>query len=339
MVANARHHPLHRHRRLLPLLVLAALASLAVGLCAGSLETSPVQVLSALLGREDGVVAAVVWELRLPRALSAFVTGGLLALAGVLMQVLLRNPLADPYILGVSGGASVAALTALLLGLGAFWVSAGAFGGAMAAMLLVFVLSHGRGGWSAQRLLLTGVVLAAGWSAVIGFLLSISPAQNLRGMLFWLMGDLAGSGWPGWAALVLASGLAAGIGLARPLNLLIRGEMQARLLGVAVEPVRLALFFLASLLTATAVTVAGSIGFIGLVVPHLLRLVMGSDHRLLLPGAVLAGGALLVLADAAARTLIAPQQLPVGVLVAMLGVPAFLVLLHRGHRGLGSLDR
>jgi iron complex transport system permease protein len=248
------------------------------------------------------------------------------------MQVLLRNPLADPYVLGVSGGAAVAALLVLITGAPAFWLGPAAFGGALAAMLVVFGLARGPGGWTPERLLLTGIVLAAGWSAAITFLLAVSPERSLRSMLFWLMGDLSNPPPAGWAWLVLALGLALGLALARPLNLLARGELQARLLGVAVTPLRLTLFLIASLLTATAVTLAGSVGFVGLVVPHLLRLAVGSDHRIVIPGAALAGGCLLVLADTAARTVIAPQQLPVGVLLAVLGVPLFLLLLRHGFR-------
>lgn len=310
-------------------LALLALASLATALALGSVPVALADVWRALSGKTAGLEAAVVLELRLPRALSAFVTGGLLALAGALMQVLLRNPLADPYVLGVSGGAAVAALLAITLGAGGLWLPAGAFAGALLSMLLVFGLAHGRGGWTTTRLLLTGVVLAAGWSAVISFLLTVGPEQSLRGMLFWLMGDLGEARWPAAAAVALAIGLLLALALARSLNLLARGEIEASMLGVAVGRLRLALFFLASLLTATAVTVAGSVGFVGLVVPHLLRLLIGGDHRLLLPASVAVGGSFLVLADTLARTVLAPQQLPVGVLSAFIGVPVFLYLLRR----------
>jgi iron complex transport system permease protein len=199
-------------------------------------------------------------------------------------------------------------------------------------MLLVFAVAHGRGGWTPTRLLLTGVVIAAGWGALISFLLAISPDRDLRGMLYWLMGDLAHAEAPLGSAVVLLLGLAAAFALARPLNLLGRGDLQARALGVAVGPLRVGIYFLASLLTASAVTVGGSIGFVGLIVPHAVRLVVGADHRVLLPASVLAGGTLLVLADTLARVVIAPRQLPVGVLTAMIGVPIFLWLLHRGPR-------
>jgi iron complex transport system permease protein len=323
------------HRWLLhAVLGLLTVASLLLALAMGSVELELGDVWRALAGGDGGLGATIILELRLPRALSAFVTGGLLALAGALMQVLLRNPLAEPYVLGISGGAAVAALLAIIAGLGGLWISGSAFAGALLSMFMVFGLAHGRGGWTSTRLLLTGVVVAAGWGALISFLLAVAPERTLRDMLFWLMGDLSHTVHPGPAAMVLLAGLLGSLALARNLNLLVRGEVQASVLGVAVAPLRLVLFFLASLLTAAAVTLAGSVGFVGLIVPHLLRLAIGSDHRLLLPAAVLLGGSFLVLADTLARTIIAPQQLPVGVLSALVGVPVFLYLLHRSGSNL-----
>lgn len=318
---------MHRLRVLLPLLLLS-IASVCLALTVGSLRIPPADVLSALLGREVPGID-VVLELRLPRALAGFACGGLLALAGALMQVLLRNPLADPYVLGISGGAGCGALFAILLGLPALGIDGLAFAGALGAMFLVFGLAHGDGSWTQTRLLLTGVIVAAGCGALVALMLAIAPEDRLRGMLYWLMGDLAqASGWlPGLIALVV--GLALAMPFARELNLLARGMLQAQALGVAVNRLRYAIFLLASLATAASVTTAGSIGFVGLVVPHLVRLATGNDQRLLLPASVLAGGALLVLADTLARTLIAPQQLPVGVLTALIGVPVFLILLAR----------
>lgn len=312
----------------LALLLLLSAASLVAALVAGSLPISLRDVLGALLG-DDSTSAPVVLGLRLPRALAGFACGGLLALAGALMQVLLRNPLADPYVLGVSGGAGVGALAAMLLGLAGLGVAGLSFAGALAAMLVVFGLAHGDGSWTQTRLLLTGVVVAAGCGALVALLLSIAPEHKLRGMLFWLMGDLSQAvDWlPALAALAVALLLA--LPFARELNLLARGLEQAQALGVAVAPLRRLVYALASLATAAAVTTAGSIGFIGLIVPHLVRLAIGNDQRLLLPAAALAGGSLLVLADTLARTVVAPVQLPVGVLTALIGVPAFLYLLGR----------
>lgn len=317
---------------LILLLFLAGLLGLVAALSLGSLSVAPSELWAILLGHGSGVDSQVVMELRLPRALTAFAVGGMLALAGTQMQVLLGNPLADPYILGTSGGAAVGALLAMLLGAAGLGVSGAALFGALASMLLVFGLSHGSGTWSASRLLLTGVVIAAGWGALISFLLSIAPQHNLPGMLFWLMGDLSHANNPVAGLVLLGIALLLSLPGARSLNLLARGEMQASVLGVAATPLRLQLYLFASLLTAAAVTLGGSIGFVGLVVPHLLRLVIGSDHRWLLPASVLGGGTLLLFADTLARTLFAPQQLPVGVLTALLGVPMFLFLLQRSSR-------
>ncbi len=323
--------PRRRAAFILASLALFALAALAWALAAGEIEAGPADIVAAFMGG-DSTAASVVRELRLPRALAAFASGGLLALAGALMQVLLRNPLADPYVLGVSGGASVAALGAMFVGAAGVWIDGAAFCGALAAMACVFGLARGEGSWTPTRLLLTGVVVAAGCGAAVSLLLSLAPDRALRGMLFWLMGD-AGAATRPWPALVsLAVGVLVSFPVARELNLLARGERFARALGVATLRLRLGVFVLASLLTALAVTTVGAVGFVGLVVPHLLRLALGNDQRLLLPGSALAGGCLLLLADTLARTLAAPLQLPVGVLTALIGVPVFLWLLARGPR-------
>ena len=313
---------------ILSALSLLALVSFGLALSAGSLKVPLVDIVAALFGQGDGAADMVV-QLRLPRALAGFACGGLLALAGALMQVLLRNPLADPYVLGISGGAGVGAMFAILLGLPLLMVDALAFAGALGAMFLVFGLAHGDGSWTQTRLLLTGVIVAAGCGALIALMLSIADEGKLHGMLFWLMGDLGQTftWWP--AALLLGVALACAMPFARELNLLSRGLMQAQALGVAVGRLRYTIYLLASVATAASVTTAGSIGFVGLVVPHLVRFATGNDQRLLLPAAVLAGGSLLVLADTAARTVIAPLQLPVGVLTALIGVPVFLFLLSR----------
>jgi iron complex transport system permease protein len=326
-------------RTLLILLALAAaaFAAIALALATGSTRLALPELLQALVSRGDGVAGEIVMRLRLPRALAAFSVGGLLALAGALMQVLLRNPLADPYVLGLSGGAAVGALGAMLAGVGAFAVNLGAAGGALAAVVLVFTLARRDfarqqmfGSLDASpRLLLTGVIMAAGWGAVITLMLTLAPDARLRGMLFWLMGDLNGA--ESWvpALLVLAAALALTYPLARDLNVLLLGEALAHALGVRVALLRRVIYLVASVATALAVTTAGAIGFVGLVVPHALRLMLGNDQRVLLPASVLAGGTLLLLADTAARTVLAPQQLPVGVITALVGVPAFMFLLLR----------
>jgi len=315
----------------LGLLALIAVAAMLLSLAVGSAQLSAAQLWAVVQGQGDALARTMVIELRLPRALSAFAVGGLLAVAGALMQVLLRNPLADPYVLGLSGGASMGALAAMLAGMGGVLISGSAFLGALLSTFLVFGLAHGRGGWTPSRLLLTGVVVAAGWGAVITLMLALSPAERLPGMLYWLMGDLsyARAPWPPLLLLIATCVLL--IPLGRSLNVLARGPQQAAALGVDVRPLEWGIYIAASLLTATAVTTAGSIGFVGLVVPHMLRLLLGNDQRLILPACALAGGTLLVLADTLARTMIAPEQLPVGVITALLGVPTFLFLLYRSR--------
>jgi iron complex transport system permease protein len=310
-------------------LALLAVASLAMALAVGSVALTPADLLAAVGDGEPSLANQVLFDLRLPRALAAFACGGLLALAGALMQVLLRNPLADPYVLGVSGGASVGALLAMSVGLPLAIVNGGAFAGALAATLLVFGLGHGEGAWTSTRLLLTGVIVASGCGAVVALVLTLAPEAQLRGMLFWLLGDLGQAGTPWPALAVLALGLVAALPYARDLNVLARGELTALSLGVPVARLRTGVQVAASLLTAAAVTTAGSVGFVGLVVPHLTRLAIGNDQRLLLPAATLAGGALLTVADTLARGIAAPIQLPVGALTALIGVPLFLFMLTR----------
>ena len=309
------------------LLVLAcvAAASFLLALSSGSIRMGWGEILNGTASTLD---YELLLQLRLPRAVNAFTTGALLAMSGALMQVLLRNPLADPYVLGLSGGASVAALLAMLLGFASTGTAIGAFCGAMLSMLLVFGIS----GFDRQsRLLLTGVVLASGWGALITLLLALSPEAQLRGMLFWLMGsfDNASSPYPGLIGLV--AGLLFALPISRDLNILSRGDHLASSLGVHVPRVRLQIYVLSALLTSIAVMTAGSIGFVGLIVPHALRLLGCGDHRILLPGAALLGGTLLVLADTLARSVIAPQQLPSGVIMALIGVPVFLYLLSRNR--------
>ncbi len=318
-----------RNAAVMAALIVAVAAALFAALAFGSADVSIGQTIAVLGGSGPEEVRSLVLDLRLPRALTAFAVGGLLAVAGVLMQVLLRNPLAEPYILGSSGGAAVAALIAIMVGMGSAVVDVAAFGGAMAATVLVFAIAHGTGSWTPARLLLTGVVLAAGFSAATTLLLAMSPEKNLRGMLFWLMGDLGFAFDPARCLVLLLVLVIAGTLAARHLNVMARGELQAAIVGLPVRGFRYLIFAATALAVALSVTTVGVIGFIGLVVPHLVRLVAGSDHRIVLPASALAGGALLVVADTLARTLIAPRQLPVGALTAAIGVPLFLVLMSR----------
>lgn len=319
-------------------LLLVALGSLGLALALGSQRVPLAEVLRVLAGQADGVQADIVLGLRLPRALAALSCGALLALAGALLQTLLRNPLADPYVLGVSSGASVGALTALWLGAALVWVNIGAAAGALLATALVFTLGaqafrrQADSSRASVQLLLVGVIVAAGFSAVVAFILSITPDSKLRGMIFWLLGDLNGADHYALPLAAAAALLLASLVIARDLNLLLLGDGQAFALGVNVRRVRIAVVVLAALAAGVAITVAGSVGFVGLVVPHALRLALGNDQRMLLPACAIGGGAFLLVADTLARTLVAPMQLPVGVLTAFIGVPCFLWLLLRAGR-------
>jgi iron complex transport system permease protein len=322
--------PTAQRRLLFLLLALLSAASILAATAIGSVNLDADQWLAAL---RDPASAhgELVWRLRLPRAGAAWTVGALLSLSGCLMQVLLRNPLADPYILGVSGGASFAALLGMTLGVSAAMLPGLAWGGALLSIVIVFSLARGEGPWSRTRLLLTGVVTASGWAALISLLLTLGPDGSLRGMLFWLIGDLSYASLPAWTVAVLVVIFIVCVGMARSLNVLAMGETTARLLGEPTRKLLWAVYLLASVLTATAVSIAGNIGFVGLIVPHLMRLLVGSDHRILLPAAAMFGGLFLVLSDTLARTVLAPRQLPVGVVTALLGVPLFLLLLNRAR--------
>ena len=311
------------------LLFAVAGAVFALSLASGSLPLTIGEIVQAFGAQQPSIARDVVLELRLPRALSAFAVGGLLALAGAMLQVLLRNPLADPYVLGVSGGASVLALLAIMAGLPAAGVDGAAALGAFGACLLVFGLAQGPGGWTPTRLLLTGVVVAAGAGSIVSLLLALSDDTALRGMVFWLLGDLSRTERWEWLLSLLLVATVTGALLGRHLNVLARGVTQAASVGMNVRRFQMLLFMLSSLLTGVAVSAAGSIGFVGLVTPHIARLALGTDNRVVLPAAALLGGILLMSADLASRMLLAPRQLPVGALTALVGVPLFLLLMSR----------
>lgn len=307
---------------------MAAAATIAfLALVVGSTDIGIRPALAALLGDPAEPARTVVLELRAPRLLSAFTIGALLALAGVLLQALFRNPLADSYVLGVSGGSSVGALFALLLGTSLWMVQCSAALGAMLTTLLVLALS--RGG-ATIRVLLTGVVIAAACGALVTLVLVLADNGQLRGMMFWLAGDLgwAAHPWVMGSATLLATALV--FAIARPLDVLATGELTAQSLGLDLGRWRIVIVLLAGALTAGAVIQGGAIGFVGLVIPHFVRLAFRTAaHRIVVPAAALAGGTLLAGADLVARTAAAPRQLPVGAIMALLGVPMFLVLLRR----------
>jgi iron complex transport system permease protein len=314
---------------LLIIFLLLAVGSLFVGLLFGSVNIPFYKIAHILLFPANDAATQIVWQLRLPRVMASFACGGLLALAGTLLQVLLRNPLADPYILGVSGGAAVGALTAMLLGWGLVLTNLTSLVGALIAIAVVFGLSFRTGDWNLYRLLLTGIVLSAGCTALTTLLLTLAPANNVKGMLFWLMGDVSRAEelLPAWITLSIVAIVS--MVFSSNLNVLSLGQMKAKTLGVAVLPLQVGIYFCASLATVAALMLAGAIGFVGIIVPHAVRLLGVNDYRWLLPLSVLLGGCFLTLADTLARTLWAPQQLPVGVLTALLGVPMLLLLLSR----------
>lgn len=320
---------------LLALLLAISVATLLLACASGSVALGPGQLWQVLQGQGDAL-ATTLLQLRLERALTAWITGAALALAGLLMQSLLRNPLADPYVMGVSGGASVGALLALWLGLAVWQVDLAAVAGALVLSGVLFWLARRDFGRSSGTvlLLLTGALLSTACGAVISLLLTIAQDNQLRGMVFWLVGDISGTPLRPWPWLVLLPAMLLAWWQAPAINLLALHGDHAATLGVPLARLRRLLLLLAASLTATAVSQGGSIGFVGLMVPHACRLVCGPNLRLLIPASILAGASLLVLADTLARTVVAPMQLPVGILTALLGVPVLFWQLSRTRRRL-----
>lgn len=278
----------------------------------------------------------VIWEYRLSRALVAVFCGAGLALCGAIMQAMLRNPLAEPYVLGISAGASTGAVAVVILGIGAGAVSlsAGAFAGAFAAFLFVALLSNGaRGG--ADRTILAGVATSQLFNAVTSYIVTTSGnAQQARDVMFWLLGSFGGVRWPEFAlvSVVVGLGLIVCIFYARVLDAFAFGDEAASSLGIDVGRTRIILFALTAIMTATIVSMVGTIGFVGLVVPHATRFVVGPLHARLLPACAVTGAVFMVLADIASRTLIPQQVLPIGVVTALVGVPFFAIILYKLQR-------
>ncbi len=318
--------------RWLSLIAIAFLA-LATALLLGPTDVPAPLVWDALWGRGEPTTVAIVRDLRATRAALAFLVGGGLAVTGAALQALVRNPLADPYLLGLSGGAGLGAVAAIALGLSAAWgVPLASLAGALLAVALVYRLALVGGSLLDPRvLLLGGVVVGAFAASIMGAIMAVSPAPEIRNALLWLLGSFSGASWT--TVTVFAAYAVIPLGLiwlqARPLDLLTLGEEPALVLGAEVERLKRILYFAASLLTAVAVAVSGIIGFVGLVTPHAVRIVWGHTHGRLLPTAFLLGGTLLVAADIVSRTLFAPVELPVGVVTAIIGVPVFVVLVRR----------
>ncbi|MBU4275905.1 MAG: iron ABC transporter permease [Proteobacteria bacterium] len=317
-------------------LSLLVLLALLVGLWLGTVSIGPGQFWEWLTGRLQGSSAIILGQLRLPRLLLAALVGACLGLCGAVFQAILRNPLAEPFILGVSGGAACGAVVSVLVGLSGLWGQAAlAFGGALGTVGLVLAIARRRGSMETSTLILTGVMINAFFTALIMFVISTTTDQKLHAILFWLYGDLAAANLTKVVLLLPVTLGGAGVifFFARHLNLLTAGSVAAASMGVAVERVKMIMFLVVSLLVGVTVSLSGLIGFVGLMVPHLVRMTLGHDHRLLLPASALFGASFLMLADTVARTIISPSALPVGVVTAFLGAPFFVLLMaKRGSR-------
>jgi iron complex transport system permease protein len=317
------------------LLLASAVVAVLLAVRFGPVQLGTGGVVRALLGQGAPEDAWIVRNFRLPRALLGLLVGGGLAIAGATFQALLRNPLAEPYILGISGGSAAGAITVLALGFGggaAWGLPVASFAGALVAIALVFRVAAAAGrALDVRVLLLAGVVVGAFFMAGVAFVLSIAPPERLRTSMHWMMGSLALASWPDVAVTAAYTLPAAALllALSRPLNALAIGEETASYLGTDVERVKLVGFAVAALITAAGVAIAGIIGFVGLIVPHGVRLLVGSDHRAVLPLSFLAGATFLTLADILARTIRPPTEIPIGVVTAFVGVPLFLLLLRR----------
>jgi iron complex transport system permease protein len=316
------------------------LAICLISLSVGSVHINLINVLKSLFDAFTGTASLssqeelILFSVRLPRIIFAGIVGASLSLGGVVFQAMLRNPLADPYVLGISGGSALGAIAGIIIGASSFYLGIPllAFCGALVTVFLVFVVAGGtRGPLLDNSLLLSGVVVNAFFSAAILFFLSIVNSLELHSITFWLMGDLSRASIKeiSLSAICLFTGFLIIYAQARKLNLIVQGEETALHLGVNIERTKQLLLIVTSLITAVAVSLAGIIGFIGIMVPHMMRLVFGSDHRLLLPVSALFGASFLVIADTLARLVLAPAELPVGVITALCGAPYFIFLLKR----------
>lgn len=318
------------------ILLLVLLGSVLLSLVTGSSSVGLEDIINTLFGKQDGETAvdAIIWRIRLPRAVLAAAVGGGLSLGGLVFQARLRNPLAEPYILGISGGAAVGAVAGMLSGLAMFpGVTLAAFCGAMLVMSLVMLLSRSRSAGRSDSLLLAGVMMNAFCSACIMFLISVSQSSQVHHILFWLMGDLS-MAETGQLVLLLPLIVCFLLifGMARPMNLLLTGEESAAALGLHVQRTTWILLGITTFMVSLVVSQAGLVGFVGLVVPHFFRLLLGPDHRVLVPACIFGGGAYLVLCDLMARSLPSSGEMPVGVITAMIGAPLFVFMLWRVRR-------
>jgi iron complex transport system permease protein len=316
-------------------LPIAVLAALLGGLLVGGTTLTPQQTLFALVHPHAGDIATIVWQLRLPRVIAAAIVGVCLAISGALLQGLLRNPLVDPFLTGVSAGAAVAIVAGMALGISLAAVPALGFGAGIATALLVAALARRGAGIDATRLILAGVSLSSLFAAIIALLLTrLQTTDAAPAIVGWLAGSLAGRGWSdlGFALPYAAAGFVIAVLCVPALNALRLGDVRAASIGVDVARVQWMILTAASLLTACAVTLSGTVGFVGLIVPHVARRIVGSDVRFVLFASAMLGAALTVLADAVCRSAFAPTEIPIGVLLAFIGVPLFLYMYLREER-------
>jgi len=318
-------------------LLLLLLAAMLLGLSVGSSGSNLAAALQTLWGKNeiDPTLSAIIWRIRLPRVLLAALVGATLSLGGLVFQALLRNPLAEPYILGISGGSAIGAIIGILLGFSPFpGISLFAFSGSMATLLLILLMVSGRTILKRESLLLSGVMINAFCAAVIMFLVSLTQDSRLHNIIFWLMGDLSmvDARQVGILAAMLLPGLILIFWFAHPMNLLLAGREAAQSLGVHVKAVTVTLLIATSFMVSVTVSHSGLLGFVGLVMPHLLRLILGPDHRVLVPACVLGGGAYMVLCDVLARILPEQGEMPAGVITAMVGAPLFIFLMKTSKR-------
>lgn len=318
-------------------LLVFLIAAMVMGISAGSTRSGPTAVLQSLLNPKttDSTLNTIIWRIRFPRVLLSALVGASLSLGGLVFQALLRNPLAEPYILGISGGSAVGAICGILMGLSRFpGVSATAFAGSLLTLVLVLVMSSGQTILKKDSLLLSGVMLNAFCSAVIMFLISLTQDARLHSIIFWLMGDLSMSDIHqiGILSVMLLPCFLLIFYFSHSMNLLLLGKETALTMGINIKAVTLTLLITTSFMVSATVSHCGLLGFVGLVIPHLLRLVFGPDHRLLVPACVLSGGAYMVLCDLLARVLPEQGEIPAGVITAMIGAPLFIFLLRRSRQ-------
>ncbi|MFH0726347.1 MAG: iron ABC transporter permease [Pseudomonadota bacterium] len=318
-------------------LTLLLIAAMAAGVCLGSTQSSLQQIFLALVdpSQKEALLHTIVWQLRVPRVLLAAAVGATLSLGGLVFQAILRNPLAEPYILGISGGSAIGAIAGILMGFSRFpGVTFTAFSGSLATLLLILMMTSGRSMMKASSLLLSGVMVNSFCSAVIMFLVSLTQDDRLHNIIFWLMGDLSQGNLrqAGVMAAILTPGVLIVFRYANAMNLFLMGRDIAKTMGVNIRAVTLTLLAVTSLMVSATVSYCGLIGFVGLVIPHILRLILGPDHRILAPACVLGGAGFMVFCDILARTLPAHGEMPVGVITAMIGAPLFILLLKRSGR-------